>query len=85
MNKPTMSDFDGWRNSATGVWYFEHYLQSYADMQAQENGRSVGRIEEDTQQEFITAVRNAGVIQGVDNVVSLDPFEEEREELENED
>ena len=85
MNRPTMSEFDGWKNSATGIWFFEHYLQGYADIMAGENGRGVGVIEETIGKELLTFVKNAGVICGVESVISLDPFDDEREELENND
>ena len=93
MNKPKMNEFDGWKNSSTGLWYFNVYLQQYADRAAGENGRGVGRVEDTVDSEFMTFVKNAGVIQGVENVINgtkeevdkdydslMDPFYEERQD-----
>ena len=97
MQKPKMRQFDGWKSSAVGQWFFREYLQDYADSSAMENGRQFGRVEETAEKEVMTAARNAGVIQGVDDVINgirdteeesynsqLDPFAEEREEQEDE-
>ncbi|KKL73857.1 hypothetical protein LCGC14_2070690, partial [marine sediment metagenome] len=27
MNKPTMSEFDGWKHSTVGRWFFDEFLQ----------------------------------------------------------
>ena len=91
MNRPSISEFDGWKNSPVGQWYFRVYLKEYADLAAGENGRGVGRVEETVDAEFMTFVRNAGVIQGVESVINgiteedllLDPFVEERDEIES--
>ena len=31
MNEPKISEFDGWRESSVGRWFFEVVLQGYAD------------------------------------------------------
>jgi hypothetical protein len=84
MNTPKMSEFDGWRASAVGRWFFEVVLQGYADASAGINGRAVGSLEESQGKEILTYVKNAGVINGVEYVIELDPFIEERQELEDE-
>jgi len=88
MNKPTMSEFDGWKHSTVGRWFFDEFLQGYADISAGQNGRGVGVVEETVDKELLTFVRNAGVILGVESVIAgiseeddlLDPFAEERRE-----
>ena len=92
MNTPTMSEFDGWKSSSISQWYFREFLQKYADTAAGENGRSVGAFEETKGKAFMTSVKNAGVVQGVEHVINgiteeeglLDPFAEERNQDEDE-
>ena len=79
MNQPKQSEYDGWRNSAVGIWFFEHYLQGYADTAAIENGKSAGRYPAKDEDHMI-CVRKAGHISGVEFTINADPFEEEREE-----
>ena len=81
VNSPSITEFDGWRASPTSQWFFEVFLQGYADAMAGENGRGVGRIEETADRELLTFVRNAGVISGVEIAINIDPFEDEREEI----
>jgi len=84
--RPKKAEFDQWKSTHVGVWFFQEYLQGYADESAGINGRGVGRVEETAEAEFMTFVRNAGVIQGVESVIdgiteedpTLDPFYEER-------
>ena len=86
MNTPTLIEFDSWKNSPIGVWYFREYLQGFADAMARENGRNIGGFEDSESKAFMTSVKNAGVIKGVDDVINgiteeddlLDPFAEER-------
>ena len=75
-----MKEFDGWRASPVGVWFFETVLQGYADASAGINGRAVGSVEDSQGKEIMTYVKNAGVINGVEYVIALDPFEDERPE-----
>lgn len=82
---PSISEYDGWRNSPVGRWFFDTYLQGYADASAGINGRAVGGVEDTSGKEFLTYVKNAGVISGVEYAILSDPFEEEREEREHED
>lgn len=82
MKRPTVSEFDGWRQSVVGIWFFEHYLQGYADFSAGQNGRAVG-LYSTSHEELMTYARNAGVIQGVEYAIGTDPFEEERSTDEN--
>jgi len=81
MNTPKMSEFDGWRASPVGRWFFEVVLQGYADASAGINGRAVGSLEESQGKEILTYVKNAGVISGIEYAIACDPFEEERQEL----
>ena len=83
INEPKMSEFDGWRSSPVGAWYFE-VLQGYANASADMNGRQVGSMEDSQGKEFMTYVKNAGVINGVEYAINLDPFEDRRQELESE-
>ena len=85
MKTPTIREYDGWRATATAQWFFEVYLQGYADVMAGENGRAAGAFEDTEGKAFMTFAKNAGVIQGVEDAISLDPFAEEREELKDED
>ena len=85
MNRPTIREFDRWRNTEVGIWFFDVHLKGWADAMAMENGRGVGRVEDSEDMEFMTVVRNAGVVQGVDNAITEDPFVDEREEREDED
>jgi hypothetical protein len=78
MNKPHMSDYDAWRNSSVGLWFFEHHLQGEADLSASENGRAVGLFSPAI--DYMTFVRKAGVIEGIEHAINSDPFEVEREE-----
>ena len=78
-------DFDAWREMPVGRWFFDQVLQGYADEAAKENGRAVGSLEETQGKEFMSFVKNAGHISGVEYVINLDPFDEERQELDNED
>ncbi len=77
MKRPLMREYDNWRRSSVGQWFFEHYLQEYADEGARLNGRQIGQMEYDV------CVRNAGVIEGVEYAITADPFEEERDEAES--
>ena len=81
MNRPTMAEFDGWKNTAVGAWYFE-YVQDQADKIAMANGRQVGQFENEGVDHMI-AVRQAGFVKGMEDVITHDPFEDEREEKEN--
>lgn len=80
MNAPKLNEYDGWRNSAIGIWFFEHYLQGYADLAAIENGKAAGTWT-DIGRDHMNYVRNAGHVSGVEFVINNDPFEGEREEL----
>ena len=84
MIQPALTEYDAWRVSPISQWFFEHYLQGLADAQAAENGRSVGLLEDSKGKEFMTFVRNAGVISGLEQAINEDPFLEGREERENE-
>lgn len=77
-NKPTISEFDGWRNSPVGRWFFDHYLQGYADEGAKINGKAAGTYT--STEDHITLVRNAGFITGVEHAIHVDPLEGERNE-----
>jgi len=87
MTRPTINEFDAWKSSFAGQWFFGEYLQGYADALAGANGRSAGLIEGDQEKEIVVLVRNAGIISGVESVIlgatedgaELDPFQEERE------
>ena len=81
MNQPKITEYDGWRSSAIGIWFFEHYLQGYADEAANINGRAVGTYPT-KDEDHMTYVRNAGHINGVEYTINNDPFEEERNESE---
>jgi hypothetical protein len=66
------SDFKGWRHSPMGLWFFDQYLQDYADASANVNGRMPGAgIDPDT------LVLNAGVINGVEFTIDANPWEDE--------
>jgi hypothetical protein len=80
MITPTIHDFDGWRNSPVGQWFFEYVLQGLADEAARQNGRAVGTYAT-RDEDYLTYVRNAGHISGVEYAITLDPFETERESL----
>ena len=81
MNRPTMSEFDGWKNSATGIWFFE-YVQDQANDMAGENGRKIGLFD-DKGVDHMSGVRMSGFVAGMEEVITHDPFLEEREELES--
>ena len=85
MHQPTLQEFDSWKNSSIGKWYFEFYLQGFADKSAQENGRSFGLISEVKDEDFMIHVRNSGFITGVEYAINTDPFEDSREEAKDED
>lgn len=78
--QPTINDYDGWRNSLVGQWFFEHVLQTYADESAKENGKMPGSLYQ-AHEDFAVYVRNAGHITGVEYVIHLDPFEDKRQSL----
>lgn len=82
MNRPTMSEFDGWKNSPMCIWYFE-YVQDQADKMAGENGRTVGQFD-DKGVDHMKAVRMSGFVAGMEDVINHDPFLEERQELKDE-
>ena len=79
MIEPTLQEFDGWKHSSTGKWFFEHYLQGYADESAGVNGRSFGQMSEVKDDDFMIHVFNSGVINGVEYAINTDPFEDARE------
>ena len=81
--KPTLSQFDAWK--AAGQWYFEVYLQGYADATAEENGRSVGNRGATLQDDYMILAKMAGVVEGVEFAITSDPFADEREEMQDED
>ena len=86
MNRPTMAEFDGWKNTAVGAWYFHHYLQGFADIYAMENGRAVGNRGASMHEDYMILAKQAGIVEGVESVINgiseedelLDPFAEER-------
>lgn len=75
-----ISDFDGWRNSPVGIWFFD-LLREYADEAAKINGRAPGSYLT-AHEDFVAFIRNAGHIDGIEYVINFDPFEEERNESE---
>ena len=79
-----MKEFDGWRASPVSVWFFEEVLHEYVRAAAAINGRAVGSTEDSIGKELMTFVKNAGVINGVEYVIDLDPFEDEREDIKDE-
>ena len=81
MNPPKMKEFDGWRNSVTGIWFFEYVLPDYARLTAEENGRSVGNRGDTMQEDYMILAKQAGIVEGVEYAATLDPFENEREEI----
>jgi len=82
MITPKMQEYDGWRNSAVGIWFFETFLQSYADEAARQNGKAPGSYQSQWE-DFAAYVRNAGYISGVEYTITIDPFEETRHEIES--
>lgn len=82
MKPPKLTEYDGWRNSAISIWFFEHYLQTWVNKQAIENGKALGSFPKD--EDYLTYVKNAGIIKGIEDVINEDPFEEERESIEEE-
>lgn len=78
MNQPKLTEFDSWRNTAIGIWFFEHYLQNYVDAAAMENGKAAGTYTSKDIDHMIF-VRNAGLIHGIEYAINIDPFEEERQ------
>lgn len=74
MHQPREREFKAWRNSEVGIWFFEHVLQSYADVLARANGTAIG------QQEIETCIRYAGTVEGVEYAISLDPYEGDQED-----
>lgn len=80
MITPSINDFDGWRNSLVGQWFFEYVLQGLADEAARLNGRAIGTYAT-KEEDYLTYVRNAGHISGIEYAITLDPFEVERESL----
>ena len=85
MNIPSISEFDGWKASIVGQWYFEHYLQGYANATAEENGRAVGKRGASFEDDYMILARQAGIVEGVEFAITADPFEEERKEKNDED
>ena len=89
MKQPTISEFDGWKDSPVGQWYFRTYLAEYARKVAEEAGRSIGMMGETFDTDYMYHAKEAGRVDGIEAVVSgiteenplLDPFEAEREEL----
>ena len=78
------NEFDGWRNSPVGRWFFDTYLQGYADVSAADNGRSVGNLEATSFEDYAVHVKNAGIVEGVEYAINADPFIEEREGVSDE-
>ena len=74
-----INEFDGWRNSPVGRWYFDTYLKGYADAAAAENGRSLGNLAETSFEDYAIHVKNAGIVEGIEYAIHTDPFIEERE------
>ena len=78
MSQPTISDFDDWYHHPITKWYFQ-YVQENADGLAGANGRQIGLMDSEGI-DHMTAVRMAGFVAGMEDVINHDPFVEEREE-----
>lgn len=95
MNEPNMKDFDRWKSDPVALWFFgqfdlngdlitKGFLQNQADLRAQDNGRAAGLAETESYDHMKT-VREAGFIFGMESAIDIDPFENEREEVVDED
>ena len=82
MAQPTMREFDEWKHTEVGKWFFNHFLQGYADQEAMRNGR----MDEDEARYSDSNRRtyNAGVVAGVDFAIEIDPYMEDREQVDGE-
>jgi len=87
MNAPNMKDFDDWKSSPTGQWFFGRFdvdgsviekgwLQEQADLRAQDIGRSMGR-QDMPDKDHMEAVRQAGFVYGIEYALEIDPWERE--------
>jgi hypothetical protein len=81
MTRPTLNEFTDWKHHPVGRWFFDH-LQETADDLAADNGRAVGRLQ-DKDSDHMKCVFTAGHVAGIEYVVDIDPFEEERETRED--
>ena len=79
MSQPTISDFDEWHSHPVTKWYFQ-YVQENADEMAGVNGRQVGQFNEKGLDHMV-AVRMAGFVAGMEDVINHDPFLEERQSV----
>jgi len=85
MNRPTMAQYDGWRASPAGQWFFGVYLQEVANQTAEDNGRSVGNRGSTLHDDYMILAKQAGSVDGIEFAINHDPFEDERKETESED
>ena len=79
MNQPGMNDFDMWKLSPVGQWYFDVHLKKLAEESAYQNGVSAGIRESSLEADHMHHVWQAGWIHGVLDAIANDPFIEERE------
>ena len=74
-----ISEYDAWRNSRVGIWFFEEWLPEQSRNLAEHNGRSVG-AEPTLEQDYMSLAKRSGLVEGIDAVADADPFIDEREE-----
>ena len=81
MIKPTLREFDEWRTTSVGKWFFDEVLVKDAQERAMLNGRAVGVRGPTLYEDYMILAKEAGVIEGILYAINEDPFEDERKEL----